>query len=141
MEIDLLNGGAPLPVADAQEEQKPECQGVVAQQAVVVAEKTEVIAPPVVVTPSPVAEVVTVKRGPARKWSLWPTERFVRRQLWVERNRDRPWPVRRRWLHDRETGRDCMTEMSLYRSRPDVLANALLDMGVTESGDEAPDRR
>lgn len=30
--------------------------------------------------------------------------------------------------------------MSLYRSRPDVLANALRAMGITESGDEMPDQ-
>ena len=32
-----------------------------------------------------------------------------------------------------------MSQMSLYRSRPDVLANALRAMGITESGDEMPE--
>jgi hypothetical protein len=32
---------------------------------------------------------------------------------------------------------DCVRQMQIYRHRPDVLAKALLDMGVTESGDEA----
>jgi len=31
---------------------------------------------------------------------------------------------------------DCVRQMRMFRHRPDVLANALLDMGVTESGDE-----
>ncbi len=34
---------------------------------------------------------------------------------------------------------DCVRQMRMYRHRPDVLANALLDMGVTESGDEVAD--
>lgn len=42
-------------------------------------------------------------------------------------------------VEDREQGRDCVTQMRLLRRRPDVLANALRDMGVTESGDETPD--
>ena len=39
-------------------------------------------------------------------------------------------------VEDRVNGRDCVSEMRLLRSRPEVLANALRDMGVTESGDE-----
>lgn len=42
-------------------------------------------------------------------------------------------------VEDRENGRDCLTQMRVLRSRPDVLANALRDMGVSESGDELPD--
>ena len=34
---------------------------------------------------------------------------------------------------------DCVRQMRMFRHRPDVLANALLDMGVTESGDEVTD--
>jgi hypothetical protein len=29
--------------------------------------------------------------------------------------------------------------MQMFRHRPDVLATALRDMGVTETGDEVPD--
>lgn len=36
-------------------------------------------------------------------------------------------------------GRDCLTHMRMLRDRPDVLANALLEMGITESGDDVPD--
>ena len=36
---------------------------------------------------------------------------------------------------DRESGRDCISQMRLARSRPDVLANALIEMGVTPDGD------
>ena len=42
-------------------------------------------------------------------------------------------------IEDRDGGRDCVTHMRLLRSRPDVLANALRDMGITESGDDLPD--
>ena len=35
---------------------------------------------------------------------------------------------------DRSHGRDCVSQMLLARSRPDVLANALREMGITESG-------
>lgn len=42
-------------------------------------------------------------------------------------------------IEDRDSGRDCVTQMRVLRSRPDVLANALRDMGVTESGDDLPD--
>ena len=31
---------------------------------------------------------------------------------------------------------DCVRQMQMFRHRPDVLASALRDMGVTESGDE-----
>jgi hypothetical protein len=34
---------------------------------------------------------------------------------------------------------DCVRQMRMYRHRPDVLATALLEMGVTESGDEVPE--
>jgi hypothetical protein len=42
-------------------------------------------------------------------------------------------------VEDRDNGRDCVTQMRLLRSRPDVLANVLREMGVTESGDGLPD--
>ena len=42
-------------------------------------------------------------------------------------------------VEDRENGRDCVTQMRVLRCRPDVLANVLRDMGVSESGDEVPD--
>jgi hypothetical protein len=42
---------------------------------------------------------------------------------------------RRGLIEDREYDRDCVTQMHMLRSRPDMLANALLDMGVTENGD------
>jgi hypothetical protein len=45
---------------------------------------------------------------------------------------------RRRLMDDREPGWDCVSQMRLARSRPEVLANALLAMGITESGDEMP---
>jgi hypothetical protein len=31
---------------------------------------------------------------------------------------------------------DCVRQMQMFRHRPDVLASALRDMGVTENGDE-----
>lgn len=40
---------------------------------------------------------------------------------------------------DRSHGRDCVSQMLLARSHPDVLANALREMGITESGDGVPD--
>ena len=43
-------------------------------------------------------------------------------------------------MDDREPGWDCVSQMRLARSRPEVLANALLAMGITESGDEMPDQ-
>ncbi len=49
-------------------------------------------------------------------------------------------PTRRRLLDDREPGWDCVSQMRLARSRPEVLANALRAMGITESGDEMPDQ-
>jgi hypothetical protein len=48
-------------------------------------------------------------------------------------------PTRRRLVDDREPGWDCVSQMRLARSRPEVLAKALLAMGITESGDEMPD--
>jgi hypothetical protein len=41
-------------------------------------------------------------------------------------------------VEDRESGRDSISAMRLAHQRPDVLANALLEMGITENGDEAP---
>lgn len=35
-----------------------------------------------------------------------------------------------------EPGRDCISSMRLAHARPDVLANALAEMGVTENGDD-----
>jgi hypothetical protein len=49
-------------------------------------------------------------------------------------------PTERRSMDDREPGWDCVSQMRLARSRPEVLANALLAMGITESGDEMPDQ-
>ena len=49
-------------------------------------------------------------------------------------------PKRRRLRDDREPGWDCVSQMRLARSRPEVLANALRAMGYTESGDEMPDQ-
>ncbi len=40
---------------------------------------------------------------------------------------------------DREGGRDLVTEMAMFRSRPDVLANELKRMGVSPDGDEVSD--
>ena len=42
-------------------------------------------------------------------------------------------------VEDREDGRDSISAMRLAHQRPDVLANALLEMGITENGDEVPD--
>jgi hypothetical protein len=42
-------------------------------------------------------------------------------------------------IEDREYGRDCVTQMLVLRRRPDILANALRDMGITENGDGMPD--
>ena len=42
-------------------------------------------------------------------------------------------------IEDRESGRDCVTQMRVLRSRPDVLANMLREMGVTENGNELSD--
>ena len=52
-----------------------------------------------------------------------------------EKRRD-DWCVPR---NHREHCRDCLTYMQLLRNRPDVLARALLDLGVNESGDEIID--
>jgi len=49
-------------------------------------------------------------------------------------------PSRRRLMDDREPGWDCVSQMRLARSRPEVLANALRAMGITENGDEMPDQ-
>lgn len=46
-------------------------------------------------------------------------------------------PKRRR--EHRGDGSDCVAWMKQARSRPEVLANALREMGVTENGDESPD--
>jgi len=35
-----------------------------------------------------------------------------------------------------EGGRDCVAMMEVVRSHPEVLANVLREMGVSESGDE-----
>jgi len=35
---------------------------------------------------------------------------------------------------------DCVRQMQMFRHRPDCLARALRDMGVTESGDEVVER-
>lgn len=43
-------------------------------------------------------------------------------------------------VEDRESGRDSISAMSLAEARPDVLANALLEMGITENGDEVLDK-
>jgi hypothetical protein len=40
---------------------------------------------------------------------------------------------------DRENGHDCVSQMRLLRHRPDVLANVLRTMGVSEDGDDMPD--
>jgi hypothetical protein len=40
---------------------------------------------------------------------------------------------------DRENGWDCVSQMRLLRRRPDVLANVLRAMGISESGDDMPD--
>ena len=48
-------------------------------------------------------------------------------------------PPRRRLMDDREPGWDCVSQMRLARSRPEVLANALLALGISESGDEMPE--
>jgi hypothetical protein len=42
-------------------------------------------------------------------------------------------------VEDRESGRDCVSQMALVRKRPDVLANHLRAMGITEDGDELAD--
>ena len=42
--------------------------------------------------------------------------------------------------HSRGRGNwDCVRQMQMYRRRPDVLAAALRDMGLSDSGDEIPD--
>ncbi len=40
---------------------------------------------------------------------------------------------------DRRTGRDLVTEMGVASRRPDVLANQLRSMGVSQDGDEVLD--
>jgi hypothetical protein len=40
---------------------------------------------------------------------------------------------------DREPGRDLLSEMRFLQQRPDVLANALAEMGVGLEGDEPAD--
>ena len=41
--------------------------------------------------------------------------------------------------HSRGQGWDCVSQMQMYRHRPDVLASALETMGITENGDELPE--
>lgn len=36
-----------------------------------------------------------------------------------------------------QTEADCVKQMEIYRKRPDMLAAALLVMGITETGDES----
>ena len=43
-------------------------------------------------------------------------------------------------VKSKNCGWDCLTHMQLFRNRPDVLASALREMGVTESGDEPRDQ-
>ncbi len=79
------------------------------------------------------------KRGRAPTWPsprLSPAARERRR---LERRLDKPCFAAPRRVQARNEERDCVSQMSLYRSRPEVLANALLAMGITESGDEMPD--
>ena len=42
-------------------------------------------------------------------------------------------------VNSRGGGWDCIRQMQMFRHRPDVLASALRDMGVNESGDEITD--
>ena len=42
-------------------------------------------------------------------------------------------------VEDRENGHDCLSQMRLLRRRPDVLANLLRAMGVSENGDDMAD--
>ena len=56
-----------------------------------------------------------------------------------DRDRYFSYPTARRLMADRESGRDCVSQMRLLRSRPDILANALREMGITEDGDGLPD--
>lgn len=42
-------------------------------------------------------------------------------------------------VEDREEGRDCISKMRLAAKRPDVLANDLREMGITENGDDTED--
>ena len=41
---------------------------------------------------------------------------------------------------DRESGRDVISAMRLAHQRHDVLKNALLEMGITENGDDPEDQ-
>ena len=79
------------------------------------------------------------KRGRA---PAWPSPRlsaaaWERRRL--ERRLDKPCFAAPRRVQARNEEQDCVRQMSLYRSRPEVLASALLAMGITESGDEMPE--
>jgi hypothetical protein len=53
--------------------------------------------------------------------------------------KDTTGPKRKRRISERERhGRDCVSEMRLLRSRPDLLANALREMGISETADNFP---
>lgn len=72
----------------------------------------------------------------------WPTPRLsaaARERRRLERRLDKPGFAGPRRVPAGNEERDCVSQMSLYRCRPEVLANALLAMGITESGDEMPD--
>jgi hypothetical protein len=57
----------------------------------------------------------------------------------MERNGEGNGRRRKRRADERERhGRDCVSEMLLLRTRPDMLANALREMGITEKADNFP---
>jgi hypothetical protein len=47
--------------------------------------------------------------------------------------------AKKRLREHRGDGSDCVAWMKWARRHPDVLANALREMGVTENGDDLPD--
>ena len=151
MNTEFLNEGTSLPVADAHLEQQlaEAASSAGSSEILAEAQSPQVIEPApeaaeVKATAEPVTEATFIRTRPRKAGAPnWPTPRmspegWARRRL--ERQLDKACRHSPRLMRDRDLNRDCLTQMSLYRSRPDVLANALLDMGITESGDGVPDK-
>lgn len=58
-----------------------------------------------------------------------------RRREWRRRSRN---SNRGRFRYERRCDPDCVTQMELFRRRPDALMEALLEMGVSADGDGLP---
>lgn len=140
MNTDGTNADLGLPTAPAPQEEKSEPPQAVAELNLEVAEQTE--PGDQLINPAPATSAGwrgKSKRGPAPQWGPRMSDAAWERRR-MERLLDKPCAESPRLMQDRNGGRDCLSQMSLYRSRPDVLANALRAMGITDNGDEMPDQ-